>query len=261
MSGRWFLRNAWPVVAAVAAVLAVWGLLSATGWVRTSALPSPATVWTSFVDGVRDGTLPTAAGKTLLRLAVGFGLGTALGTLIGIGLAASSLARRSVGALVSGTRAVPPVAWLPLAIVWFGFTERAVVFMVVIAAFPSVALAASNSLRQVPPLLVRAGRTLGAEGWTLFRRVVFPAALPGYVSGLQVAWISAWWALLAGEIVTHSARAFGLGQELLRAQQRHETAQVLAVLVVIILVGMVVDLVVFGLLERRIRTRRGLTFR
>jgi NitT/TauT family transport system permease protein len=156
---------------------------------------------------------------------------------------------------------VPPVAWLPLAIVWFGLTERAVVFMVIIAGFPSVAIATANSLRQVPPLLVRAGRTLGATGWTLSRRVIFPAALPGYVSGLQVAWVSAWWALLAGELITHSARAFGLGQELFRAQLRDQTAQVLAILVVIILIGMVVDLVIFGLIDRRIRMRRGLTQR
>jgi len=261
VNGRWFVRNAWPVLAAVAGVIAVWALVSEAGWVKTSSLPSPATVWTSLVDGFRGGTLSTAAGKTLLRLAVGFGIGISIGTLLGTGLAASSLARRSVGALVSGMRAVPPVAWLPLAIVWFGLTERAVVFMVIIAGFPSVAIATANSLRQVPPLLVRAGRTLGATGWTLLRRVIFPAALPGYVSGLQVAWVSAWWALLAGELITHSARAFGLGQELLRAQLRDQTAQVLAILVVIILIGMVVDLVIFGLIDRRIRMRRGLTLR
>jgi NitT/TauT family transport system permease protein len=254
-------RQAWPVLLTLCAVVALWAIVSATGAVSESALPSPAAVWSTFWDLVSDGTIPTATAKTLLRLVVAFGIALIVGTLLGIGLSASSLARRSVGALVVGLRAVPPIAWLPLAAVWFGLNERAVVFVAIVGGFPSITLATSNSIRQVPPLLYRAGQTLGAHGWRLYRGVVVPGAIPGYVSGLQLAWGYCWWSLLAGELITHGARAVGLGQELVRSQKQDAAAEVIAILLVIIAIGMVVDLLVFGLIDRRLRIRRGLTLR
>jgi NitT/TauT family transport system permease protein len=258
-NARWVWRQAWPILAAVGAVLAVWSIVSVTGLVSTSSLPSPATVWTTFWDLVRDGTIPTATGRTVLRLVVSFGIALVLGTVLGMALAASSLARRSVGALVVALQAIPPIAWLPLAAVWFGLNERAVVFVAIIGAFPAVTLATSNSVRHVPPLLHRAGQTLGARGWRLQRSVIFPAALPGYLAGMQLAWGYCWRALLAGELITTGARTFGLGQELVRSQRDSATAEVLAILAVIVAIGMVVDLVIFGLVDRRLRLRRGLT--
>jgi len=254
-------RQAWPVLLTLGVVLAVWAIVSATGAVSTSSLPSPATVWSTFWRLVRDGTIPTATAKTVLRLVVAFGIALIVGTLLGIGLSASSFARRSIGALVVALRAVPPIAWLPLAAVWFGLNEKAVVFVAIVGGFPSVTLATSNSLRQVPPLLHRAGQTLGARGWTLYRSIIFPAAVPGYVSGIQLAWGYCWWSLLAGELITHGARAIGLGQELVRSQRHDQAAEVIAILLVIIAIGMLVDLVIFGLIDRRLRIRRGLTLR
>ncbi len=260
-NARWVWRQAWPVLLTLGVVLVIWAIISATGAVSTSSLPSPATVWSTFWRLVRDGTIPTATAKTVLRLVVAFGIALVVGTLLGIGLSASSLARRSIGSLVVALRAVPPIAWLPLAAVWFGLNEKAVVFVAIVGGFPSVTLATSNSLRQVPPLLHRAGQTLGAHGWTLYRSIVFPAAVPGYVGGIQLAWGYCWWSLLAGELVTHAARAVGLGQELVRSQRQDQAAEVIAILLVIIAIGMVVDLVIFGLIDRRLRVRRGLTLR
>ncbi len=258
---RWVWRQVWPILATLGLIVLVWWALNATGAVSSSSLPSPATVWTEFWRLVRDGTIPVAAGRTVLRLIISFGIALVLGTLVGFGLSASSLARRSIGSLVVGLQAIPPIAWLPIAAFWFGLNTRTVVFVATIGAFPAVALATSNSVRQTPPLLYRAGQTLGARGWKLYRSVVFPAALPGYVSGMQLAWGYCWRSLLAGELITTTARAFGLGQELVRAQARDTAAEVLAILAVIILIGMVVDLAIFGLVDRRIRIRRGLTLR
>jgi NitT/TauT family transport system permease protein len=258
-NSSWVWRQAWPVLLAVGAVLVVWTIVSVTGLVSTSSLPSPATVWTTFWDLVRDGTIPTAAGRTLLRLILSFGVALILGTVLGMALAASPFTRKSVGALVIALQAIPPIAWLPLAAVWFGLNERAVVFVAVIGAFPAVTLATSNSVRHVPPLLYRAGQTLGARGWRLQRSVVFPAALPGYLAGMQLAWGYCWRALLAGELITTGAKTFGLGQELVRSQRDHATAEVIAILVIIVAIGMVVDLVIFGLVDRHLRLRRGLS--
>jgi len=258
-NARWVWRQAWPVLLTVGMVVAIWTVVSVTGAVSTRSLPSPATVWTTFWHLVANGRIPADTGRTVFRLVVAFAVALALGTLLGLGLSASSFSRRSVGALVVALQAIPPIAWLPLAAVWFGLSARAVVFVAIIGAFPAVTLATSNSVRQVPPLLHRAGQTLGARGLRLYRTVVFPAALPGYLAGMQLAWGYCWRSLLAGELITHGAKAMGLGRDLVRAQRHSEAAQVLAILIVIIAIGMVVDLLIFGLVDRRLRVRRGLT--
>ena len=150
----------------------------------------------------------------------------------------------------------PFIAWLPIAVVWFGATERAVVFVTIMGAFPSMTLATIAAMRQVPPLYRRAGRTLGAEGWTLYRHVIFPAALPGYMIGLQQAWGFAWKALMAAELIIAAAGATGLGHLLAEAQD--DVATLLAALAVIVAIGVAVDYLVFGRLDRRIKGRRGL---
>jgi len=180
-----------------------------------------------------------------------------LGTLTGVAIVASSVVQRSVGRLMIGLQSLPSVAWLPLAYLLLGIGESAVMFVIIVGALPSVALATAAALRQVPPLLQRAGRTLGARGWGLYRTVVFPAAIPNYVNGLQQGWAFAWRGLMTGEIITYGA-ALGLGQLLTTAQQRLDAPEVIAVMVVVVAIGMIVDLAVFGTLDRRIRARRGL---
>ena len=242
-----------PPLVGVAGAIAVWAVVAAI-WPHL--LPSPLRALDALARGIRDGTIPEAAGKTLIRLAFSFVVAIAIGTAIGSALALNEFARRSVRPLIVALQIVPPIAWLPLAIVWFGLSERAVVFVAMVGAFPSVTLATVSSFRQVPPTLIRAGRTLGAKGWELYRSVIFPAALPGYVAGLQQAWGFAWKSLLAGELITAGVRATGLGQLLARTQQ--DVPELLAVVAVIALIGVAVDYLIFSLLDRRVRAKRGL---
>jgi len=141
-------------------------------------------------------------------------------------------------------------------VVWFGATERAVVFVAIVGSFPAMTLATIQAIRQVPPLYERAGRTLGATGWSLYRKVIFPAALPGVVAGLQQAWGFAWKALMAGELVVAAAGTAGLGH--LLGQPDQPVPTLLAALAVILVIGVAVDYLAFGQLDRRIRRRRGL---
>ena len=173
-----------------------------------------------------------------------------------MGLALNEFARRAIRPIIVALQITPFIAWLPLAVVWFGATERAVVFVTIVGAFPSMTLATMSSMRQVPPLLKRAGRTLGAEGWPLYRHVIFPAALPGYIAGLQQAWGFAWKALMAAELIVTAAGAVGLGQLLARSQD--DVPTLLAALGVIVVIGVLVDYLVFNRLDRRVRRRRGL---
>jgi NitT/TauT family transport system permease protein len=247
-------RELAPPLAGVAGLLLVWAIVAS--FVSPATVPSPSEVWSAFIRAVSDGAIPEAAAKTLLRLAFSFVVSIAIGTVLGFGLALNEFARRSIRPLVVALQITPYIAWLPLAVVWFGLSERAVVFVAIVGAFPSVTLATISSFGQVPLLLKRAGRTLGADGWQLYREVIFPAALPGFVSGLQQAWGFAWKALMAGELITAGIRATGLGQLLQRSQ--NDVPMLIATVAVIVVLGVAVEYVVFGTIDRRIRRRRGL---
>ena len=155
---------------------------------------------------MRDGTIPEAAIKTLIRLTFSFVVAVVLGVALGLGLAFNEFARRAIRPLVVALQITPFVAWVPLAVIWFGVTERAVVFVAIVGSFPAMTLATLQAIRQVPPLYERAGRTLGAGGWSLYRKIIFPAALPGVMAGLQQAWGFAWKALMAGELIVTARR-------------------------------------------------------
>ena len=245
----------WPRVAIVAAILLIWWAVYEAGVFEPNELPSPADVWNALTANLtgEDGLLAAAWGS-LLRLALSLGFAIVVGTFIGFAMAASVIVQRSVGTLMTALNAIPPIVWLPLAIVWLGFTERAVMFVVVVGGVPAVAIATAISVRQVSPQLIRAGRTMGARGWTLYRTVVLPASVPGYWTGLQQAWAVAWRALLAAELIRRGA-ARGLGH-LLDASV-DDVSMILAVTVVIALIGLAIDYV-FAVVDRRIRRGRGL---
>jgi NitT/TauT family transport system permease protein len=235
-------------------LLVVWAIVAAI--VDSKTLPPPIEVWRAFLDGMRDGSIPEAAAKTLIRLAFSFAVAIVVGTAIGFGMALNEFVRRSIRPIIVALQIAPPIAWLPLAVVWFGFSERAVVFVAIVGAFPSVTLATMSAFRQVPPLLRRAGMTLGAEGWALYRSVIFPAALPGYVAGLQQAWGFAWKSLMAGELIVTGVQATGLGR--LLAENQQDVPALLAAVAVIVAIGTAVDYLVFNQLDRHVRARRGL---
>jgi NitT/TauT family transport system permease protein len=243
-----------PPLAGIAGFIAVWAAVAA---LTTSAgVPSPLETWRAFVAGMSDGTIPEATIKTLIRLVFSFALAVVAGTLLGVGFALNEFARRSLRPLVVALQIVPFVAWVPIAVIWFGATERAVVFVTVVGSFPSMTLATMAAMRQVPPILKRAGRTLGADGWPLYREVILPAALPGFIAGLQQAWGFAWKALMAAELIIAAAGAAGLGH--LLAQEADDMPALLAVVAVIAVIGVLVDYLVFNRVDRRVRRRRGL---
>ena len=245
----------WPRVVLVAGILVVWWAVVESGLVSAEKLPSPAAVWNAFTSNVTgdEGLLPAAQGS-IIRLAFSLGVAVIVGTAIGAAMAASQVVQRSLGTLMTALQSLPSIAWFPLAVAWFGFTERAVMFVVFMGGVPAVAIATATSVRQVPPLLIRAGRTMGASGWTLQRTVILPACVPGYWTGLQQAWAVAWRALLAAEIIRVGV-AHGLGH-LLEASSE-DIALVIAVMGVIVVIGLAVDWF-FSVVDRRIRRRRGL---
>ena len=240
-------------MAIVVALVVVWWIVAASGIVSNFELPTPLDVWRSLTENLNE--LAVAALRSVIRLAVGMTAAVVLGTLIGLAMASRQFVQRSLGTLMIGLQALPAIAWLPLAIIWFHPTVLAILFVVVIGAMPAIAIATAASVRQVPPVLVRAGRTMGARSWSLYRGVILPAAVPGYWAGLQQGWAIAWRALLAGELIAAGARGLGF---LLERSGGFDTSLLLATMITIMAVGVLIE-VFFTVVDRRIRTRRGLT--
>jgi NitT/TauT family transport system permease protein len=218
-------------------------------------LPAPRAVGQSLWDGFRDHSYPVAILASLARMLAGYGLAIGIGVPLGLALAGSRLVRDTLGSAVLGLQTLPSICWLPLALLWFGLSERAIIFVVVMGATFSITTAVDDGVRNVSPLLIKAGRTLGAQGAHLSWRVVVPAALPTIVTGLKLGWSFAWRSLMAGELL-YSEK--GLGRILTLGRDYGDMAQVLATILVILVLGLAVSYYVFGPIERSLAKRWGL---
>jgi NitT/TauT family transport system permease protein len=251
-------RATWPVLAATALVFLLWQTVVWLHWRPDYVLPGPGAVLRRLGHDVVNGRLPRALATTMSRAAFGYGIAIVLGTAIGIAVARVRLLRAATGSLIAGLQTMPSIAWFPLAILLFKQSEAAILFVVVLGAAPSVANGLISGVDHVPPLLLRAGRVLGARGVQAYRYVILPAALPYYVAGLKQAWAFAWRSLMAGELLVIIAYKPSIGTELDFARQNADAEGLLAAMLVIFVVGVVVDAAFFSTLERRIRRKRGL---
>jgi sulfonate transport system permease protein len=246
-----FLKSA----ALLAAFLLIWELLSRLGpWPRWL-FPGPAHVLASIAGMTWDGRLGAAVLRSLGRLARGYGISVALGVPLGIATARSAAIRTALRPLVLGMQALPSICWLPLAILWFGLSEAAITFVVVMGSLLAIAIATEDAVASVDPTLLRAAGTLGIRGLRFHYGVLLPAALPGILTGLKLGWSFAWRALMAGELLFVAG---GLGQLLQAGRELLDAAQVMGVMAAIVAIGMAVDGVLFRVLELRVRRRWGL---
>jgi len=247
----------WPKFSAVALALVLWQVVVWSGWKPTYVLPPPATVFSELRDLVVTGAFWQSVGITMRRAALGFAIALVLGSVIGAIVSQSSIVRRAFGSFITGLQTMPSIVWFPFAILLFKLTESAILFVVVLGAAPAIANGLIFGVDHVPPLLVRAGRVLGARRLTLFRSVILPAALPSYVGGLKQGWAFAWRSLMAGELLVIVGNTSSLGVRLDFARTMSDAPLLLAYMIVILIVGLCVD-AVFGAIDRRVRATRGL---
>jgi NitT/TauT family transport system permease protein len=233
-------------------LVAIWAVASSLA--ATPLAPGPLEVGRSIVSVVRDGSLPRAVGTSALRLAFGYSLSLVLGVPLGVALARSRLVKETLGPLVLGLGSVPSICWLPVAILWFGLSETAIQVVVVLGAVLPIAVATDNAVRNVPPQIEKAARTMGAHGLRLMLTVTLPAALPGILGGAKLGWTFALRSLMAGELLFVSG---GLGQLLETGRDLGDTALVLAVVVAIVLLGRLSEIALFARAEREIARRWG----
>ena len=246
----------WPKLLAIALVILGWQTLVWVHFRPEYLVPSPFTVLDHLYH--EPGTMLTASLVTLKRGLYGFLLAIVIGTVVGIGVARVKVLRAAIGSMITGLQTMPSVAWVPLAIILFKEGQGTVTFVVVIGAAPSIANGIINGIDHVPPLLLRAGRVLGARGFSALYHVVIPAALPSVVGGLKQGWAFAWRSLMAAELIGGLNGKLGIGQLLNGRQTQADYVGVFEVMIVILIIGILVDSLLFGTMDRAIRRRYGL---
>lgn len=248
----------WPKLVAIAIVILIWQILILAHWKPDYVLPSPSTVASSLWDQVTGTRLWSSIQTTLLRALRGYALAVLIGTLLGVAVVQWKVFRLGVGSLIAGLQTMPSIAWFPLAILLFGLRESAIIFVVILGAAPSVASGVITGIDEVPPPLLRAGKMLGAQGVDRYRHIVLPAAMPAYVQGMKQGWAFSWRSLLAGELLVTVAGTTSIGSDLQLDRQFGHPDAMIALMVVILVIGMLVD-GIFSYFTKRIRLRRGLT--
>jgi NitT/TauT family transport system permease protein len=236
---------------------ALWGLAAASGRWSPVLLPPPWEVAAYLRDATLDGSLIEAAWVTLTRLLIGYGIGLVVGLPLGLLTSASQTLEDTVGSLALGLQTLPSVCWVPLALIWFGQTETAMLFVVVMGTVWSVIIATDHGARSIPPIYARAARTMGSEGLHRWTRVVLPASLPFLVSGMKQGWAFAWRSLMAAEIYVTILTGFGLGHLLHYGRELNAMEQVVGAMLVIVVIGMLADRALFSPWERFLHRRWG----
>jgi len=192
---------------------------------------------------------------SLKRIIIGYTLALIIGISIGILIATSSFFRWLFGLIILGVQSLPSICWLPVAILWFGLNEKAILFVVLMGSLGSITIAVRDGFNNIPVIYHRVGATFGAKWWQHIIYVSMPAALPNFVTGLKQGWSFAWRSLMAGELLYHSR---SLGSLLSDARDLADYPRMYAVMLLIILVSILVERLIFLQLERKIHARWGL---
>jgi NitT/TauT family transport system permease protein len=258
VSARALFDATWPKLAAVAIFVFAWQCVVWSGWKPEYALPGPRAVAASLWNLTEAGLVRRAVGITFQRAIIGFAASIVIGVAIGLAVSSSKLVRRAIGSMITGIQTMPSIAWFPLAIVLFQLDEGAIRFVVILGAAPAIANGLISGIDHVPPLLLRAGRVMGARGIDAYRHVILPATLPSFVGGLKQGWAFAWRSLMAGELLVVIASKPSIGQQMSQARSLSRYSDMIAWMVVVFVIGLIVDALAFGALDRAIRRRWGL---
>ncbi|XAS66588.1 ABC transporter permease [Micrococcaceae bacterium Sec5.7] len=246
-------------VAAVVVLIIIWQFYVSLGLKRRDLVPGPLDVLGQFGVLWGEGKLQEAVGTSLQRGLIGFLISVAIATPVGLLLAQVAPLRRAFGPLISGLQVLPSVAWVPAAIIWFGLTDATVYFVVFMGAIPSIINGLISGVDQIPPQYRSVGTVLGASRVQMALQIVLPAALPGYLSGLKQGWAFSWRSLMAAEIIAVGGTiGFGLGSMLNQGRDLADMTMVMSAILLILAVGIMIELLVFAPVEKRLLQRRGL---
>jgi NitT/TauT family transport system permease protein len=249
-----FLRGIVVKALFLAGLLVLWQGASALELWNEMLFPSPLQVLAAVMAAFGDGSMPAAIVASLKRLSVGYGVSVAVGIPLGLVMGRVRLVDETLGTVALGLQALPSICWLPLAILWFGLSEAAMFFVIFMGSVMALALAVRDGVRNVPPPLLHAARVLGADGNAFYLHVLLPASLPSVLTGARLGWSFAWRSLMAAELLYGTV---GLGSTLSVGRELHDMALVIATMLVIVAIGLTMDRIFFGSMDRAIRVRWG----
>jgi NitT/TauT family transport system permease protein len=250
------MRKALSQICFYAGLLFLWESVAQAKIWPPYLFPTPQGVLESLRNGFSDHSFLIGIAVSMRRMLIGYAISAVLGILLALLLVASKFLEETLGRLVISLQSLPSLCWLPMAILWFGLSENAILFVVVMGSLLSITISTEAGIRNVPRIYSMAGRNLGAGGLQLFWRVLLPASLPHLVTGLKQGWAFAWRSLIAGEMIFVT---LGLGQLLMMGRDLDDINQVVAVMLLIVALGFVTDAVFFRVAEARIRRKWGLT--
>ena len=234
-----------------------WHMAVRAGFWSPVLLPAPESVASYLWSSILDGTLEQATLITIRRLLVGYCIGLLVGLPLGLLTARFKICEDTIGVVALGLQTLPSVCWVPLTLLWFGQTENAMLFVVVMGSLWSVVIATDNGVRHVPPIYARAARTMGSKRFHIWYAVILPASLPFLVSGMKQGWAFAWRSLMAAEIYVTILTGFGLGQLLHFGRELNSMDQVIGIMFVIVVIGLLVDKILFSPWEAFLHRRWG----
>jgi NitT/TauT family transport system permease protein len=247
----------WPKLLAIAIVIGAWELVYLSGWKSAAILPSPAAVFSDLWAQAHHLLLWQAIATTLRRAVIGFGMALVIGVVIGALVSRIKPLRAAVGSMITALQTMPSIAWFPFAIILFGATTNAILFVIILGAAPSIANGLIAGVDYTPPLLLRAGRTMGLGRIAMYRHLILPASLPSFVAGLKQGWAFAWRSLMAGELLVIIMGQPSIGVLLSTFQDQSAMASTISIMIVILVLGIAVDLI-FTRVDAAIRRRRGI---
>jgi sulfonate transport system permease protein len=250
----WEFRHLIPMVAIAIAAIAIWeGIVRWGIW--GPLFPGPTEVVRALADFWNSTRLVRAIVATLRRLAVGFLISLVLGALLAFIMVRFTTFGRGIQPYILGLQTFPSLAWVPLSIIWFGFSETTLLFVTIIGSVFGVSISFADALRTVPPVYLQAARNMGSDGMDLILRVTVPAALPHLISAAKVGWSFAWRSLIGAEIIFATV---GLGFLLNTRATIPDIGGVMGVMLVILVIGIVVDQLAFSKIQEWASRRRGL---
>ena len=251
------MKRAGIAILFFAALIAAWQLMTLSWRWSPVLLPSPLDVGTYLWTSLLDGTLLSATAVTMKRLVAGYVIGLAIGLPLGLLSSVSEFVEDTIGVLALGLQTLPSICWVPLALLWFGQTEAAMLFVVTMGTMWSVIISTDTGARTIPPVYARAARTMGSRGFHRWTHVIVPASLPFLISGMKQGWAFAWRSLMAAEVFVTIISGFGLGNLLHYGRELNAMDQVIGIMLVIVVIGLVADKTFFGPWERFLHRRWG----
>ena len=218
-------------------------------------LPSPVSVALTLYRGFEDKSLLIGIGVSMERLLIGYSISVVLGITLGLFLGRVKYFEQSFGSAVLGIQTLPSICWVPVATLWFGFGQVAITFVIVIGSLFVIIISTQDGVKHISPLFIKNARLLGIKGWRLYWEVILPGALPAIITGMKLGWSFARRSLMGGELLFAT---LGLGHLLNTGRQANNTSLLFAVMVVIVAIGLLVDHLIFAVVERSIKRRWGL---